>query len=33
MVFFEDLYSVGFCDEINFKTPKNVLENTNKEAS
>jgi hypothetical protein len=33
MAFFEDLYFVGFCDEINFENPKNVLENTNKEAS
>ncbi len=33
MAFFEDLYSFGFCDEINFKNPQKVLENTNKEAS
>jgi len=33
MAFFEDLYFVGFCDEINFENSKNLLENTNKEAS
>jgi hypothetical protein len=30
MMFFEDLYLVRFCDEINFENP---LKNTNKEAT
>jgi hypothetical protein len=25
MAFFEDLYFVGFCDEINFENPKKCL--------
>ncbi len=33
MMFFEDLYFVRFCDEINIENSKNLLENTNKEAT
>jgi hypothetical protein len=32
-VFFVDLYLVTFCDEIIFENLKNLLENTNKEAT
>jgi hypothetical protein len=32
MIFFEDLYFISFCDEINFETRKNLLKITNKEA-